>query len=105
MRVESLGGLTPIQWLVRELDILGYYSKIDGHCLLLDCTYKTNRFNMPLLNICGVTGNNKTPQFALCFLSSEKEEDYQWALQQFKNCKVSLLEEKTKKPSIMLISL
>jgi hypothetical protein len=130
MRVESLGGLTPIQWLVRELDILGYYSKIDvdettnkvtrlfymhptaiklwkanPDCLLLDCTYKTNRFNMPLLNICGVTGNNKTPQFALCFLSSEKEEDYQWALQQFKNCKVSLLEEKTKKPSIMLISL
>ena len=79
--------------------------KANPDCLLLDCTYKTNRFNMPLLNICGVTGNNKTPQFALCFLSGEKEEDYQWALQQFKNCKVSLLEEKTKKPSIMLISL
>jgi hypothetical protein len=45
--------------------------------LLLDCTYKTNRFNMPLLNICGITGNNKTPQFTLCFLSSELEEDYE----------------------------
>jgi hypothetical protein len=111
IRLESLGGLTPIQWLKEELDRQGYYNKIDvdsttnkvtrlfyihptaiqvwkknSDCVLLDCTYKTNRFNMPLLNICGVTGNNKTPQFALCFLSGEKEEDYTWALTQLRSC-------------------
>jgi hypothetical protein len=52
--------------------------------LLLDCTYKTNRFRMPLLNLYSVTGSKKTIQTALCFLSSEKEEDYEWAMTQFK---------------------
>jgi hypothetical protein len=47
--------------------------------LLLDCTYKTNRFNMPLLNICSITGNNMVIQIGLVFLSSEKEADYNWA--------------------------
>jgi hypothetical protein len=53
------------------------------HVLLLDCTYKTNRFRMPLLNICVVTGNRKTIQVGLCFLSGEKKEDYDWAMAQF----------------------
>ena len=39
---------------------------------------------MPLLNLCGVTGNKKTIQTALCFLSGEKKEDYEWAMTQFK---------------------
>jgi transposase-like protein len=52
--------------------------------LLLDCTYKTNRFCMPLLNICAVTGNRKTVQVALCFLSGEKEADYDWAMAHFR---------------------
>ena len=44
--------------------------------ILMDCTYKTNRFQMPLLNICAVTGNKKTIQVGLCFLSREKEANY-----------------------------
>jgi hypothetical protein len=39
---------------------------------------------MPLLNFCSVTGNKKTIQTALSFLSGEKEEDYEWAMTQFK---------------------
>ena len=53
--------------------------------VLLDCTYKTNRFRMPLLNICSVMGNRKTAQTALCFLSSEKELDYIWAIGYFQD--------------------
>jgi hypothetical protein len=49
--------------------------------ILMDCTYKTNRFRMPLLNICAVTGSKKTIQIALCFLSGEKEGSYQWAME------------------------
>ncbi len=48
--------------------------------LLLDSTYKTNRFNMPLLNICAITGSNKVIQVGLVFLSFEKESDYNWAI-------------------------
>jgi hypothetical protein len=35
---------------------------------------------MPLLNICAITGNNMVIQLAIVFLSSEKETDYNWAL-------------------------
>jgi hypothetical protein len=113
--IESLGGLTPIQWLKEQLDLQGYYNCIDidpasnkvtrlfyihptaielwkkhPDCLLLDCTYKTNRFNMPLLNVCRVTGKNKTPQLALCFLSGEKNVNYKWALKQLWQCMVCI---------------
>ena len=52
--------------------------------ILLDCTYKTNRYNMPLLNIVGVSGMNTTVPIALALLAGEKEGHYQWALQQLK---------------------
>ena len=41
----------------------------------MDSTYKTNRFGMPLFNICGVTNDRLAFQVASCFLSGEKEED------------------------------
>jgi hypothetical protein len=98
-RLEELNGKTPIQWLLEELKNNGFrpqYYLESGHLerlayihpkslvlwkqnpdiLLLDCTYKTNRFNMPLLNIYAITGNNMVIQVRLVFLSSEKEADY-----------------------------
>jgi hypothetical protein len=39
---------------------------------------------MPLLNICAVTGNKKTIQVGLCFLSGEKERNYAWAMAAFR---------------------
>jgi hypothetical protein len=53
--------------------------------ILMDCTYRTNRFNMPLLNIVGVTGMNTTIHIAQVFLIGEEEPDYRWALQQLWN--------------------
>jgi hypothetical protein len=38
---------------------------------------------MPLLNICAVTGNRKTVQVALCFLSGKTTEDYDWPMDRF----------------------
>jgi hypothetical protein len=35
---------------------------------------------MPILNISGVLGNNKTLLFRVCFLLLEKEGDYIWAM-------------------------
>jgi hypothetical protein len=36
---------------------------------------------VPLLNVCGITGNNKVIQVGLSLLSSETEADYNWAKQ------------------------
>jgi hypothetical protein len=41
--------------------------------ILVNCTYKTNRFHMLLLNICAVTRNKKKIYRLRCFLSREKE--------------------------------
>jgi hypothetical protein len=48
--------------------------------LLMDCTYKTNRFGMPLLVIVGISPLLTTFYAAFAFLRGEKEEDYAWAL-------------------------
>ena len=108
-RSTHLGGLTAVQWLYNTLRELGWFYRFDTDLnvtnrvtriffahpdsvkllksnpdvILLDCTYKTNRFNMPLLNICGVTGNNMTPQIAMAFLSGEKDVDYGWGMDCF----------------------
>lgn len=103
-RVESLADRTPIQTLLQDLTTgaLFYQHRTDeeGHVtylfiahprsielfrehyviLLLDCTYRTNCYKMPLLNIIGCTGMNTTIKLALVFLCSETEDDYTWTL-------------------------
>ena len=49
----------------------------DNHdILLLDCTYKTNKYRLPLLNIILVTALHRTINLGFVFLHSEKEKDY-----------------------------
>lgn len=52
--------------------------------LLLDCTYKTNRFNLPLLNMIGITGLRTTFNLVYAFIQTEQEGDYTWVLQQLR---------------------
>ncbi|CAG8795333.1 28997_t:CDS:2, partial [Racocetra persica] len=54
--------------------------KIYNFVLLMDCTYKTNKFKMPLLHIVGITSFNTTFSSCFVFLKSEQEDDYVWAL-------------------------
>lgn len=49
---------------------------------IIDCTYKTNKFRMPLLHIIGINSSNKSFSIALCFMPSEKKANYVWALEQ-----------------------
>ena len=49
---------------------------------ILDCTYKTNKFRMPLLHIIGINSSNKSFSIALCFMPAEKKDNYAWALEQ-----------------------
>jgi hypothetical protein len=54
--------------------------------LLIDKTYSTNRFDMPLMDIIGVDHNNKSffIAFAFAFLPDQTEDSYRWALAQMK---------------------
>jgi hypothetical protein len=71
----------------------------DHTVLFLDCTYKTNKYNMPLLHIAGVSGNNKTFSAAFCFLAEENLKYYSWALETFSS---SLTSHKIPPPDVLL---
>ncbi|WCJ29365.1 hypothetical protein M5689_011005 [Euphorbia peplus] len=47
----------------------------------IDSTYKTNKYNMPLLEIVGTTPCQKNFLVAYVFLQNESSESYRWALQ------------------------
>jgi hypothetical protein len=47
--------------------------------LILDCTYKTNKYGMPLLDVIGVDACQRSFCIAFAFLGGETEEDYVWA--------------------------
>lgn len=101
---QILGAFTPVQALMQQLEREDWtynYEK-DGHdritrlffskgssektlkmnheVLIMDCTYKTNRYKMPLLVITGQTALNTTFYVAFAFLGHENEEYYTWAL-------------------------
>jgi MULE transposase domain/FAR1 DNA-binding domain len=104
LRAKLLEGRSPIEAMIHELevsnfefnyqiDIYGYITllffthpesllllKQYPEVLLMDCTYKTNRFYMPLLDILGSTSLNRTFFVVFIFLSGETEDDYSYAL-------------------------
>jgi hypothetical protein len=55
----------------------------------IDATYKTNLYNMPLVEIVGVTSTGKTFSIAYAFITNEQEANYRWVLQ----CLKSTLDE------------
>jgi MULE transposase domain/FAR1 DNA-binding domain len=75
--LDSNGHITMLFFAhLKSLELLRQYSEV----LLMDCTYKTNRFQMPLLDILGSTDLGKTFYAAFVFLSGETEMDYREAL-------------------------
>jgi hypothetical protein len=48
--------------------------------VMLDCTYKTNKFNMPFLYIVGVTSIDLTYNIAFCLLLNKKKDTYNFAV-------------------------
>jgi len=49
--------------------------------LLIDTTYKTNKYRFLLLEIVGVTSTALTFSIVFVFLSSERENNFIWALE------------------------
>jgi MULE transposase domain len=52
--------------------------------ILIDSTYKTNRFGLALTNIVGVTSNNESFFIGNCFMRKEDKEGFLFALNHFK---------------------
>ena len=120
LRRENLAGRTPIQALLDELTLTDYQfdylcdpenhithlffarpsaitlTKAYSTVLLMDCTYKTNKFRMPLLHVVGMTSFNTTFSSCFVFLKSETQEDYEWAL-----TRVARLFEEMPKPQVI----
>lgn len=101
LRSRRLGRYTPTQALLKHLDHdnwfvkvklrketkeiqrLFFLSKKSGQLLLknhevliMDCTYKTNKYRISLLTIVGHTAIDTTFHVGFAFLSSESPEDY-----------------------------
>ena len=49
--------------------------------LILDSTYKTNKYRLPLFEMVGVTSTDKTFAVGFAFLECEKENNFTWALE------------------------
>jgi hypothetical protein len=56
----------------------------------MDCTYKTNKYKMPLLTICGVTFLGTTFIVGFAFIEKETTKYYDWVLYQLNRLYISL---------------
>jgi len=52
---------------------------------VIDCTYKTNKFGLPFMNIVGITATYASFNAGFAFLQQETFEYYEWALGCFAN--------------------
>jgi hypothetical protein len=66
---------------IRSVSYLNQHPDI----LLLDCTYKTNKFDMPLLNILGVDNMGYSFSVGFCFLDQEVKENYNKAIRHLRS--------------------
>jgi hypothetical protein len=102
---EFLDGRTPIQALLTSLPdegnwIFNYEKTADGvvtalfcthrtcleilrmnpYILIMDCTYKTNKYKMPLLDIVGITATSATFFVGFGFIQNEQQTSYDFIL-------------------------
>ncbi|XP_058217423.1 uncharacterized protein LOC131328499 [Rhododendron vialii] len=109
-KAAKLDGLTPIQYVIRQLlkehylhqfltnpdtneitDIIWVHpmslelSVNFPSVLIIDATYKTNEYRKPLLEVVGITSTWRTYSLMFAYLSNEREETLTWALDNLKN--------------------
>ena len=56
-----------------------------SHVLIMACTYKTNRYHLPLLEIMEVTSTDLTFLIAFSYIDTKREDNYTWALERLNN--------------------
>lgn len=70
--------------------------------LSFDDTYKTNRFNMPLAQVTGVTCVNTTFNIAWCLMRDEKEDSHRWFLSRLQEIASRVLDRPPEKPLVVV---
>lgn len=120
---QKLGRLSPIQALLRALLEGDWYTRYRKDptdaithlffvkpsamlflrqfwkILVMDCTYKTNKYKLPLFVICGVTNLHTSFYLGYCFMIHEEKEDYIWALNALLDM---LLEQNIPDPKVII---
>ncbi|OWY49387.1 Transcription factor FAR1-related protein [Alternaria alternata] len=64
--------------------------------LLMNCTYQTDKYKLPLLHIIGCTNLQTFYSAGFCFLTNQTQADYHWAIANF------LLETSVQKPRVFI---
>jgi hypothetical protein len=59
---------------------------------MIDATYKTNNYDLPLVQVVGMTSTNQSFAVAHAFLYSEKIDNYVWVLKKLKGMLVDCME-------------
>ena len=115
IRKQKLGRYTPTQALLKVLHHRRWFVKVklrkqinevkrmffvdknvakilsqNSEVLIMDCTYKTNRYKMPLMTIAGQTSLETTFLIGFGFIFNEKESNYAWVIEQIKSLYRSL---------------
>jgi hypothetical protein len=120
MRAEYLNGRSPIETLLDDLSspewifdvkrdsdnrvqclFFAHEKQVEMQCanpdvLMMDCTYRTNKYRLPLLHILGCTNLQTFFSAGFCFLRNETDWDYQWAVSKF------LFKTRTPQPRVFL---
>ncbi|GAU25698.1 hypothetical protein TSUD_216270 [Trifolium subterraneum] len=60
--------------------------------LMMDSTYKTNKYKMPLFEIVGVTSTEESYNVGFAYIANEKEDNFVWGLE---TCKSLLISKET----------
>jgi histone-lysine N-methyltransferase SETD2 len=55
------------------------------HVLMIDATYKTNMYNLPLVQVVGMTSTNQSFAVAHAVISAERVDNYVWLLEMIKS--------------------
>lgn len=101
LRFETIASNTVVDATLKLLEVYGYYYRYsissetntldqllfiypdllklwreNPDILACDSTYKTNKYNKPLFNICGVSRSNRTLHFGLALLEKEDENTF-----------------------------
>ena len=126
LRRDRLGAYSPMQTLMHQFDRDDWFYafqqnktarithlfffkgisqnvlKTNHEILIMNCTYKINRYKMPLLIITGQTPLHITFYVAFCFMAKKKIIDYEWILQQLKDLYAKL---KLPDPIVIIIDM
>lgn len=79
--VDEENRLDRLLWIYRDMLKL---LKLNSEILIMDITFKTNRFQMKLFNIVGVTLLNTTFYLAFVFLTHKATPNFAWVFTRLK---------------------